>query len=480
MYKMYYNGKCQEGKGSVIHVENPATGKVIASFPSASIEQAEDALQAAAVAFPAWSHCSLNERIGWMEKLADACLAEKDTLIDLVCQEGGRPGFEAVNDEFNLLIANLHYYAEEAKRMESTGLCDYGDHGETLHSLVHAPVGVVLGHLAWNRPLRNLALKVAPAMASGCTCVLKPSTSAPLSALKFAEIVEKVGVPAGVVNIITGPSNVIGKYLNESPIPRLVSVVGSVEVGCEVIRQSSHSNIKRYSMELGGNNPAIIMPDADIDAAVQWIGTRKIRTAGQGCANVNRIFVHEDVHDEVVEKLAAFLRTVPVGWGNDMPDAMGAMMTRGSRDKVLGMIHDAVEHGAKLVCGGGIPELPEHLKEGNFLAPTLLDGVSDDMLVAQNELFAPVASVLTFRDIDDVIDRANNTEYGLCGYLFGHDSRVIGKCVRELQVGVMQVNMPNEFVNMPHIGIKSSGVGCDSGHKSLEEYYYTRRIAIRP
>lgn len=480
MFKMYINGTCREGTGSVLSVTNPATGEEVAAVPGAGIEQAQEALEAARRAFPDWSRRSLHERIGWMERLAEECLKERETLLELVCVEGGRPRNEAVNDEFNLLIANLRYYAEEAKRVEATGLCDYGDSGETLHALVKSPIGVTLGHLAWNRPLRNLALKLAPAMASGCTCVLKPSTATPLSALKVGELAQRIGLPAGVVNIVTGPAGVIGKHLNESPIPRLVSVVGSREVGQEVIRQSCSGGIKRYSMELGGNNPAILMPDADLDAAVRWIGTRKIRTAGQGCANVNRIFVHESLHDAFVEKLAAFFKTVPVGWGPDQPDAMGPLMTAQARDTSLELIRDAVERGAELVCGGTVPVLPPRLQKGNFLAPTLLDHVTDEMPVACRELFAPIASVLTFREVDEAVERANRTEYGLCGYLFSHDSRVIARCLRDLEVGVFQANMPNEFVNMPHIGIKNSGVGCDSGHLSLEEYYNIRRVAVRP
>jgi succinate-semialdehyde dehydrogenase/glutarate-semialdehyde dehydrogenase len=462
-------------------VDNPATGEIIDSFASANIEQAEAALQAAKAAFPVWSHFSLMERISWMNKLRDSCLAEKDAIIDLLSKEGGKPKSqtEAVSD-FNLFIGELTYYGEEAKHIYGTELPEFGGHRDTFHVVVRRPIGVTVAHMAWNMPLRNLGLKLAPAMASGCTCVIKPSTATPLATLKVGELAEKIGLPAGVCNIITGSADIVGRYLNESDIPGMVSVVGSTDTGKEVLRQASKNNIKHYSMELGGNCPAIIMPDADPEQVAKWMRGRKILTAGQGCSNINRIYVHEKIHDAFVEKLAAFMKEVRVGWGSDMPDAMGPLMTVKARDRVLALIQDTVALGAKLVYGGAIPELPDHLKKGAFMLPTILDGVTDDMPITQQELFAPVCPILTFTDLDDVITRSNNTEYGLCTYLFTHDSRVIGKCMEEIQAGMLQVNMPGGGLNMPHVGIKNSGIGSDVGHWSLEDYYNIRRISIQP
>lgn len=481
MAKMYINGKCVEGKGAPIYVDNPATGEVIEAVNAASVEQAEEALQAAKAAFHSWSHTSLNDRIEWMNKLRDACLAHKDEILDIMSKEGGRAksAAEAGND-FGNFISYMNFYGEEAKRIYGTELPEYGGHRDTFHVVMRRPIGVVVGHLAWNMPLRNLGLKLAASMASGCTCVLKPSTSTPLATLRIAELAEEIGLPAGVVNIVTGPANIIGTYLNESPIPAMVAVVGSTEVGKQVIHEACANNIKNYSMELGGNAPAIIMPDADLDKAVKWLGTRKIRSAGQGCANINRFFVHEDIHDEFVAKLVDFMKSVPIGWGDDYPDAMGALMHVKSRDRLLHLVEETVAQGAKLLYGGKIPELPAPLNKGAFIMPTVLDGVTDDMPITQQELFSPICSILTFKDLDDVIERANNTDYGLFAYLFTHDSRVIGKCMEEINVGVLQVNMPGGGANMPHIGIKNSGIGCDVGKWSLEEYYNIRRVSIQP
>ena len=478
---MLINGKYVKGKGAEILVENPATAKAITSIPGASVEQAEAALQAAQSSFHEWSHSSLSERIKWIYRLRDACLREKDAIVDIMSQECGRNRSNAeAGLDFNAFISCFEYYAEEAKRVYATGLPEYDGKLGNFHVVIKRPVGVVVAHLAWNMPMRNLGIKLAASMASGCTCVLKPSTFTPLATLKVAELAAEIQLPAGVVNIITGPSSVIGKYLNESPIPALVSVIGSTEVGLEVIRQAAKSSVKHYSMELGGNAPAIIMPDADLDDAASWLVSRKVRTAGQGCANVNRFYVHDDVYDSFVEKVVRYISAVPVGWGDDYPDAMGPVMTLSARDRILNLVEDSVARGAKVLYGGKIPELPAHLKNGSFIMPTVLDGVTDDMPIVRQEIFGPICPLLRFNDLDDVIRRSNDTSYGLYCYLFTHDSRVIGKCVEEIQSGVLQVNLPGGGPNMPHVGMKNSGIGSDYGPWSLEEYYNIRRISIQP
>lgn len=480
MFKMYINGKCVEGQGTPLEVINPATGQVITTILTASEAQADEALLAAKNAFKEWSHLSLNDRIGWMLKLREACLAEKDVIIDLMAREGGKSYNEAGND-FNAFINYFGFYSEEAKRIYGTTIPEYGARRDTFNVVVHSPIGVVVGHLAWNMPASNVGLKMCPSMASGCTCVLKPSTETPLAALKIGELAERIGLPAGAVNIITGPASVIGKRLNESKIPAMISVIGSSAVGLEVMKQGATS-IKRYSMELGGNAPAIIMPDVDLDAVTKFVASRKTRISGQGCANINRIFIHESLHDEFVNKLLPLVRKIEVGWSKDMPQAMGPMINVKARDRLLSLVKDSINRGAKLLYGGVIPELPEELKNGAFFVPAVLDGVTDDMPIANEEIFGPIYTIFTFNDLDEVIERANNTEYGLTGFLFTHDSRVIGKCMEEIEVGELQVNMPAGFANanMPHIGIKQSGLGCDRGKWSLEEYYNIRRISIQP
>lgn len=478
MYKMYINGKCVEGAGDKLDVTCPATGELLETITTASIQQADEALEAAQSAFHDWARLSLNERIGWMMKLKDACLAEKDEIVDLMAKEGGKSRKEAAND-FNAFIGYFGFYAEEAKRVYGTDIPEYGGRRGNFHVVLKRPVGVVVGHLAWNMPISNVGLKLCPAMASGCTCVLKPSTETPLASLKVGELCEKIGLPAGVVNIVTGKASVIGNHLSQSKIPAMVAVIGSSAVGVEVMQNASTS-IKRFSMELGGNAPCIIMPDCDLEKTAKYVADRKVRISGQGCANINRIFVHESIHDEFVKLLLEDVKKIQVGWGDDMPNAMGPMINVKTRDRMINLVEEAQSQGAKLLYGGNIPELPDNLKNGAFFVPAVLDGVTDEMSITQQEIFGPIYSILTFKDLDEVIERSNKTDLGLTGYLFTHDSRVIGRVIEEVEVGELQVNDPGAGPNMPHIGIKQSGLGCDRGKWSLDEYYDIRRISIQP
>lgn len=478
MYKMYINGKCVEGAGDKLDVTCPATGELLETITTASIQQADEALEAAQAAFHDWARLSLNERIGWMMKLKDACLAEKDEIVDLMAKEGGKSRKEAAND-FNAFIGYFGFYAEEAKRVYGTDIPEYGGRRGNFHVVLKRPVGVVVGHLAWNMPISNVGLKLCPAMASGCTCVLKPSTETPLASLKVGELCEKIGLPAGVVNIVTGKASVIGNHLSQSKIPAMVAVIGSSAVGVEVMQNASTS-IKRFSMELGGNAPCIIMPDCDLEKTAKYVADRKVRISGQGCANINRIFVHKSIHDEFVKLLLEDVKKIQVGWGDDMPNAMGPMINVKTRDRMIHLVEEAQSQGAQLLYGGNIPELPDNLKNGAFFVPAVLDGVTDEMSITQQEIFGPIYSILTFKDLDEVIERSNKTDLGLTGYLFTHDSRVIGRVIEEVEVGELQVNDPGAGPNMPHIGIKQSGLGCDRGKWSLDEYYDIRRISIQP
>ena len=364
----YIDGQMVAGAGEPFDVVNPATDEVVATLRAAAAAQATLALDAAQRAFRTWSRTSLNERIAWTVKLRDACLAERDTLVDLLAREVGKSYPEAMA-ECNGLATILDFYAEESKRVYGTALPDYTSRrGAALHLLRKDPVGVAVGHLAWNFPIQNAALKLGPALASGCTCVLKPSSSTPLATLYLGVIGEKIGFPKGVFNILAGPSAIVGTALNASPIPRLVTLIGSSETGRQVMREAATS-IKRFSLELGGNAPAVVMPDADLEATAQFMVTRKIRCCGQGCANINRIYVQESIHDPFVGMLRQQVATVKVGWGKDLGEAMGPLINRAARTRVLALINDAVAKGARLLSGGRVPE---DLPAGAFLLPTPL------------------------------------------------------------------------------------------------------------
>ena len=478
MYEMYINGALEEGKGKQLDVLNPATNRVIASIRMATVEQAEEALQSAKAAFGPWSHLSLEERISWMRKLKAACLEHEAELIDLLAQEGGKTIDEAKWD-VNAFFSYFDYYSEEAKRVYDQGLPEYTGHKDYFNVVLYRPIGVVVGYLAWNVPLSNVGLKLCPAMASGCTCVLKPSRNTPLASLKIAKIAAEIGLPAGVFNMVVGSASEIGNTLSSSKIPRMITMIGSNEAGLEVVQQAGTS-VKKLSLELGGNAPCIIMPDVDIDAVAKNVALRKASICGQGCANINRIYVHKAIHDRFVEKLVEHCGKIRVGWGPDYPDAMGPAINVEARDKMLALIQDSVSRGAKLVYGGAIPEnLPPHLQEGAFIMPTVLDDITDDMPIARQEIFGPISIVMTFEDLDDVIRRANDTEYGLTSYLFSNDVRVIGKCAEELECGEFKVNMGGGGPNLVHAGTKQSGLGSDRGPWSLMEYYDLRLVQLK-
>lgn len=479
--KLYIDGKCVEGKGEKIEVINPATGKVIGSFGAASIEQTEEALQGAKKAFKQWSFLSLTERTDWMNRLGQRIAERKEEILEILMLETGKNPAEAEADMAQSFNA-LHFFAEEAKRMYDTGVPDYTQSRKTQHIIIRRPLGVVVGHLAWNLPLTGAAQKIYPIMASGCTGIIKPSTSTPLATMKIGEICEEIGMPAGVINILTGPAGEIGSYLTKSTIPSLVTVVGSSAVGMQTIRDGATS-VKHYSMELGGNAPAILFPDCDMEKAANWIAGRKVSHAGQGCANVNRIFVHRSLHDEFVKTLYEKVSAIPVGWGKNMPAlALGPVIDIRTRDAKLKLVNDTIKAGAKLIYGGKIPEdLPEELKDGAFMLPTILDGVTDDMPIAKQEIFGPVYAIYTFDTVDEVIERSNNSELALNSYVFTYDARIMHRMIEELEFGEVYFNFTPAGAscpNVPHVGLKNSGVGCDRSKWAMNEYFNFRHIAI--
>ena len=475
---LFIDGQFVEGKGACYDVICPANGKVYYSTQGADEAQTNEALEAAQRAFKTWSKTTLNERAGWITKLCNAMEAHRADFVEAVTHEMGKAYGEAGND-LDICLNSMKFFMEQGKRVYETGVTDWNKPlGKSYNVMIRRPVGVVVAHLAWNWPIQNMGIKLGPILISGCTCVLKPSQKSPVTALLLAEILKEIDFPAGVINVVTGPSSVVGKTLNESRIPRLITLIGASETGRQVMRQGTTS-VKRYSMELGGNAPAIVMPDADLKMAAKLIAGRKIRGCGQSCSSMNRIYVHKDVHDEFIEYLTKEVAAYESGWGPDKPAAIGPMIDIPTRDAKIALIEEAVAGGAKVLVGGGIPEgLPEEFKDGAFLAPTLIDGATEDMRLCKEESFCPVLPVMTFETFDEVIERANNTEYGLASFLFTYDARIIARALEELEFGEVCVNETARGPWLPHIGIKESGIGCDQSKWALDEYYETRRFTV--
>ncbi len=476
MFKQYINGQIVEGKGKVLPVYNPATGEVIDSVSCADAEQTKEALKAAEEAFKTWSKTSVNERAAWLYKLKEACMAERDTLIELVSAESGRP-YAAACGDVDWLLISLSYYAEEAKRMNGEVLPSLKVGGNINYQTVTLqPVGVTVGHLAWNYPLGNASIKLAPSIASGCTCIIKPSSETPLATLYIGVIAEKIGFPKGVLNILAGPSSEVAKTLNESTIPRLISLIGSYETGLKLMQQSATS-LKKYSLELGGNAPVVVMPDVDIEEVAANIVAKKVGFAGQTCVNYNRIYIHESIYEALCEAVAKELSKVKLGAWKDEGYVMGPVINTEVRDRMISLIEDATKNGAKLVMGG---EVPEEFKKGSYITPALLVNVNDEMRVSKEEIFGPIIPLQSFKTLDEAIEKSNNTIFGLSAYFFGHNTKEMSKYFENVTAGEIFVNggIGSEF--SPHSGAKQSGVGCDKSKFSLEEYYDIKFLSMIP
>ena len=476
MYKQYINGKLVDGNGKKLDVYNPATDELIDTVGCADVEQTKEALKAAEEAFKTWSVTSVNERAAWLYKLKEACTKERDTLIDLVSAESGRP-YPAACGDVDWLLTSLSYYAEEAKRVDGAVMPPLHVGGKLNYQVItKQPIGVTVGHLAWNYPLGNASVKLAPAIASGCTCIIKPSSETPLATLYVGKIAESIGFPKGVLNILAGPSSEVAKTLNESKIPRMVTLIGSYETGLKIMEQGAGS-LKKYSMELGGNAPVVVMPDADLDDTAANIVAKKVGFAGQTCVNYNRIYIHESIYEIMCEKIAAELSKVKLGKYKDEGYVMGPLINREARDRMLDLIEEAKSQGATLVMGG---EVPEDFKVGCYMTPALLRDVKDTMRVSKEEIFGPIIPIQPFSTLEEAIEKSNDTIFGLSAYFFGHNTKEMSQYFEGVRAGEIFVNggIGSEFA--PHAGAKQSGIGCDKSKHSLEEYYDIKFLSMIP
>lgn len=469
MYLMSINGKCVEGEGRIEKVMNPATGEVMVEYKSVSEAQCEDALQAADAAFQIWSKMSIEERevciLGFRQELIE----QKEELVTLLMQETGKPLGNATYD-YNMLIDCLHFFNEDNKRL--CGKIIPNKNGSHINMVSHVPLGVVVGYLAWNFPILNLGYKLGPILASGCTCVLKPSSVTPLTSLKIGEMAQK-HFPAGVVNIISGSARVVSPVLSTSPIPKMMTMIGSSNAGKQVIKDSA-DYLRHYSLELGGNAPFVVMPDADIKKAAFFACDLKYGNAGQICVSPNRVYIHEAVLDEFVAEVKTFVDGIKLEAGDDSEQVMmGPISSEEAANQMVDFANDAVEKGAKLVAGG------KRTGEGYFFEPTMLLGVTPEMRVYQEEVFGPIMSIIPFSDNDDIVAMANDTIYGLAAYVFTNDLSKALYLSENILAGSVSVNEPLYDYNLPHGGLKESGVGKDCSTYSLEEYYYIKRVSIK-
>jgi succinate-semialdehyde dehydrogenase / glutarate-semialdehyde dehydrogenase len=469
-YAMLINGQ-RVATDKTFPVINPETEEVIAEVPEVDAASVEQALAAANDAFTIWSQMPLSQRQPIILKYADLLEQNRDAIIDLLVAETGKPIDNAEYD-FGMLTTCLRFFCEEAARVRQEIIPD--PDGKFLNYTLRQPLGVVVGYLAWNFPLLNLGYKLGPVLAAGCTAIIKPSRLTPLATLACAELLIEAGLPDGVVNVISGTDYSVTQPLLESPIPAMFTMIGSTSAGVGAMK-SACTNVKHFSVELGGNAPVVIYDDADIEGAAASIVGLKFANTGQICVSPNRCFVHKKVYESFLEAAAKNAAGITLGAGRGEGQRMGPMLTAKDRDRVLELVKAAEQDGAKIVCGGKIPDQPA---KGYFMEPTILRDVKQTMRLSCDEIFGPVLPVIPFGDNDDVIAMANDTEYGLAAYVYTTNLSRGLRAASGIEAGSVCVNEVHYAVQLPHGGVKQSGVGKDCSHYSIEEYLTLKRVSV--
>lgn len=443
-------------------VENPADGELIANVPRFGADEATGAVEAARRAFPAWAARTAKERSAILRRWFDLITGHRHDLARILTAEQGKPLAEALG-EIDYAAAYVEFYAEEAKRIAGEILPSHRSDARIL--VMRQAIGVVAAITPWNFPAAMITRKIAPALAAGCTVVVKPAPDTPLTALALAELAQRAGFPAGVVNVITGDAVAIGSVLTSHPAVRVVSFTGSTEVGKLLMRQCA-GTVKKVALELGGNAPFIVFADADLDAAVEGAMVSKFRNMGQTCVCTNRFYVHAEVYDAFVEKLAAAVEALKVGDGGDPDVTQGPLINEAAVIKVERHVTDALQQGGRLVTGGR-----RHPLGRTFFQPTVLADASENMELARAETFGPLAAVFRFDDEDEVIAKANDTEFGLAAYFFTRDVARVFRVTERLEYGMVGVNSGAISTELaPFGGIKESGNSREGSHHGIDEY----------
>ncbi|CAM2158550.1 NAD-dependent succinate-semialdehyde dehydrogenase [Paraburkholderia tropica] len=459
------------GGGATFAVLDPADNGEIARVPDFGADEARRAVNAANAALPAWRAKTGKERAAVLRRWFDLVIEHADDLAAIMTAEQGKPLAEA-RGEVLYGASFLEWFAEEAKRVNGDVLASPASDRKLV--VLKQPIGVCASITPWNFPIAMITRKVAPAIAAGCTIVVKPAEQTPLCALALAELAQRAGVPKGVFNVITADSAnsiEVGKALCESGIVRHLSFTGSTPVG-RILMQQCAPTVKKVALELGGHAPFIVFDDADLDAAVQGAVISKYRNAGQTCVCTNRFYVHDKVYDAFVDKLADASRKIKVGNGFEAGVSQGPLIDDDAVAKVAQHIDDATSKGAKLVAGGKVTE-------GRYVEPTVLADVTRDMLIAREETFGPVAAVFRFSEEAEVIALANDTEFGLASYFYSRDLGRVWRVAEALEYGMVGINtglISNEVA--PFGGVKQSGLGREGSKYGIDEYVELKYLCM--
>ena len=456
--------------GGTIDVHNPATGETIGVVPASGAAETRRAIEAAQRAFERFSRTTALERSVLLHKLRDALIENQQVLAELLTMEQGKPLAEA-RAEIAQSADYIRWFAEEGRRV----------YGETIPSpwadrrimVTRQPTGVVAAITPWNFPSSMLARKIGPALAAGCTVVVKPATQTPYSALAWGVLCEQVGFPAGTVNVVTGQPSDIGDELCSSPLVKKITFTGSTAVGKMLIAKAA-STVKKVSMELGGNAPFIVFDDADIDRAVQGAVASKFRNSGQTCICSNRLFVQAGIYDRFVEKFSAAVGALKVGIGTEDGVQQGPLIDERALEKVESFVTDALAQGGRLLQGG-----KRHKLGGSFFEPTVIGDAQPGMLFMKEEIFGPIAPIFRFETEDEVIRLANDTEYGLACYFYSSDLGRAFRVSEALQYGMVGINESLiTTVEAPFGGTKESGLGREGARQGIDDYLDTKYVCL--
>jgi len=456
--------------GKTIDVTNPATGELLGTVPNCGAEETRRAIDAAEAALPAWRAKTAKERAGVLRKWFDLMMANQEELARILTMEQGKSLAEA-RGEIAYGASFIEWFAEEGKRL-------YGDvipghMADKRIVVLKQPIGVTAAITPWNFPNAMITRKAGPALAAGCPMVIKPAAQTPFSALALAALAEEAGIPKGILSVVTGSASAIGGEMTGNPKVRKLSFTGSTEIGRLLMRQSADT-IKKLSLELGGNAPFIVFDDADIDAAVAGAMASKYRNSGQTCVCTNRLYVQAGVYDEFVGKLAAAASALKVGNGLEAGTEQGPLIDANAVAKVEEHVADALAKGATLLAGG-----KRHALGGTFFEPTVLSGVTQDMLVASEETFGPLAPVIRFETEDEAINMANDTEFGLASYFYSRNLSRVWRVAEAIESGMVCVNsglLSTEVA--PFGGVKQSGLGREGSRHGIDEYVEMKYLCL--
>ncbi|SUD76193.1 NADP-dependent succinate-semialdehyde dehydrogenase [Pseudomonas putida] len=465
----YINGEWLDAdNGQTIKVTNPATGEVIGTVPKMGSAETRRAIEAADKALPAWRALTAKERSTKLRRWFELMIENQDDLARLMTTEQGKPLAEA-KGEIAYAASFIEWFAEEAKRVYGDTIP--GHQPDKRLIVIKQPIGVTAAITPWNFPAAMITRKAGPALAAGCTMVLKPASQTPYSALALVELAHRAGIPAGVLSVVTGSAGEVGGELTGNSLVRKLSFTGSTEIGRQLMEECA-KDIKKVSLELGGNAPFIVFDDADLDKAVEGAIISKYRNNGQTCVCANRIYVQDGVYDAFAEKLAAAVAKLKIGNGLEDGTTTGPLIDGKAVAKVQEHIEDAVSKGAKVLSGG-------KLIEGNFFEPTILVDVPKTAAVAKEETFGPLAPLFRFQDEAEVIAMSNDTEFGLASYFYARDMSRVFRVAEALEYGMVGINtglISNEVA--PFGGIKASGLGREGSKYGIEDYLEIKYLCI--